>query len=144
MESPSPYQPPSTLESYVAMPQERRGPMTVKEVLFTFRGRIPRRTYWLWSFVTLLGIGFPIGLLAPLMQEQGAASSIAMAVVIGIALLFFWTSLAIKVKRWHDHDKSWVWILIGLIPYVGALISFIFLGCMRGTEGVNRYGEDPT
>lgn len=143
MESPSPYEPPSTLESYVMPDEQRRGPMTVKEVLFTFHGRIPRRTYWLWTLVSLL-VMFPVGLVAPLMKQEGAASAIATVVMIGCFVMFLWMSLAIKVKRWHDHDKSWVWILIGLIPYVGALISFIFLGCLRGTEGDNRYGEDPT
>ncbi len=64
--------------------------------------------------------------------------------MVPLVVAFIWASFAVRVKRWHDHDKSGVWLLIGLIPYAGGIISFIFLGCMRGTDGDNRYGDDPT
>ena len=55
-----------------------------------------------------------------------------------------WISLALQVKRWHDRGKSGWWVLLGCIPYSGAIWSFIELGCLRGTDGPNEYGHDPT
>ena len=66
------------------------------------------------------------------------------------ALLFFaicpavWIQMALQVKRWHDRDKSGWWVLIGVIPIVGRLYALVETGLLRGTEGPNRYGPDPT
>jgi uncharacterized membrane protein YhaH (DUF805 family) len=30
-----------------------------------------------------------------------------------------------------------------LIPVIGAIWSFVELGCLAGTPGPNRFGEDP-
>jgi uncharacterized membrane protein YhaH (DUF805 family) len=38
---------------------------------------------------------------------------------------------------------SGAWVIVGFIPYVGALFMFIVAGCMRGTVGDNEYGPDP-
>lgn len=72
------------------------------------------------------------------------AQTIAVIVTIPLVITFLWSSLAIRVKRWHDHGKSGVWVLIGIIPYIGGLISFVYLGCLRGNIGFNQYGDDPT
>ncbi len=144
MEQPlSPYQTPLTQEPSIFVKEDPRE-RGVKYVLFSFDGRIPRRTFWLWSIVTMVvWIGVLGGVVA--LGEQGGLGEAA-AWILGVpgGILAIWTGLAIRVKRWHDHDKSWVWILIGIIPYIGELIAFIYLGCLRGTDGPNRYGSDPT
>jgi uncharacterized membrane protein YhaH (DUF805 family) len=50
--------------------------------------------------------------------------------------------LAVACRRLHDIDKSFWWILIGLIPFVGGIILLVF-ACLPGTPGQNRYGPDP-
>ena len=144
MDTGSPYQPPATLEPSAIQPVTKPAPLSLVEILFTFEGRIPRRQYWLWMIVSLACCLIPMILVIPLIDRGGVPEIMAYVVIIPAALLMIWTGLAIRVKRWHDQDKSWVWIFIGVIPYVGGLISFIFLGCVRGTEGDNRYGADPT
>jgi uncharacterized membrane protein YhaH (DUF805 family) len=52
--------------------------------------------------------------------------------------------LALQVKRWHDRSKSGWWVLINLVPAIGPIWSFVEAGCLRGTEGGNEYGGDPT
>jgi uncharacterized membrane protein YhaH (DUF805 family) len=54
-----------------------------------------------------------------------------------------WSSLAIQTKRWHDRDKSGLWILIGFIPIVGPLWAFVECGLLPGTPGSNQFGRDP-
>ena len=59
-------------------------------------------------------------------------------------------TLPATIRRLHDHGISGLWLILiyalGFIPYVNSisgLASFVFLGCMRGTIGDNRYGPDP-
>jgi uncharacterized membrane protein YhaH (DUF805 family) len=145
MQPESPYQPPASFEPAPPPLSGGSSPaLTLKQIWFSFTGRIPRRTYWLWSVVSAVAFLIPLALLMPLVQRHGAGEVIAIIVLIPLVLLFIWISLAIRVKRWHDVGKPGVWVLIGLIPYAGGIISLIFLGCMRGTVGWNRFGEDPT
>lgn len=140
----SPYQPPSSLEPPpIQQPGADTG-LTVREILFSFRGRIPRSIFWMWALITVVSFIIPISLLVPLLDRGGVGQVIGITLLIPLVIAFVWISLAIRVKRWHDHGKSGMWIFIGLIPYIGALISFIFLGCARGTVGRNLYGNDPT
>jgi uncharacterized membrane protein YhaH (DUF805 family) len=54
-----------------------------------------------------------------------------------------WIGLALEVKRWHDRDKSWLWIFIAFIPLVGPFWAFIECGFLDGTDGPNRFGPSP-
>ena len=45
-------------------------------------------------------------------------------------------------RRLHDIDKSAWFLLLTLIPIVGAII-LIILFCKKGTDGLNRFGNDP-
>lgn len=125
---------------------------TIKETLLGFSGRIPRRTYWLWSIVSALVL---YAILIPVMiftaPAETAASSnpegispIATITMLILYIPMVWIGLALQIKRWHDRGKSGWWCLIGLIPIVGAIWAFIEVGCLRGTLGANEYGEDPT
>ena len=53
-----------------------------------------------------------------------------------------WLNLSVAAKRWHDRGKSGWWMLIGLVPIIG-LWAIIEPGFLRGTEGPNRFGNDP-
>ena len=127
--------------------------MSVKDVLFTFRGRIPRRTYWLWSLVPVFVVGLVMGLLMPLFMTPAPAgsataepqiSALGSVVMLLLYVPLIWIGLAVGIKRWHDRGKSGAWILIALIPFVGGIWTFVECGCLRGTEGPNQYGADPT
>ena len=127
--------------------------MSVKDVLFTFRGRIPRRTYWLWSLVPVFVVGLVMGLLMPLFMTPAPAgsptaepqiSALGSVVMLLLYIPLIWIGLAVGIKRWHDRGKSGAWILIALIPFVGGIWTFVECGCLRGTEGPNQYGADPT
>lgn len=50
--------------------------------------------------------------------------------------------IAVAVRRMHDIDKSAGYLLVTLIPAVGGLV-FLVLMCLPGTEGPNRFGNDP-
>ena len=148
---------------------------------FSTEGRINRQTFWLqgillyyliwiaiWGayfFIVweMISACFPSGVgIFELAMASGATAScvseragLLFLVAIVLFLLYFWTSLAVIVKRMHDRDKSgWfilVWWLIsavgaiffGLGPIIVTIWMFIDLGCLSGTSGSNNHGEDP-
>ena len=76
--------------------------------------------------------------------EAAGLPEVAALITFPLMIALIWASLAINVKRWHDRDKSGLWILIGVIPILGPIWNFIETGCLRGTVGPNRFGNDPT
>jgi uncharacterized membrane protein YhaH (DUF805 family) len=53
-------------------------------------------------------------------------------------------AILVYIKRWHDRDKSGWWMLILLIPIVGAIWFLVELGFLPGTPGPNRFGPPPS
>jgi uncharacterized membrane protein YhaH (DUF805 family) len=113
-------------------------PLTPGQILFSFQGRIPRKTYWIWGVGALLLVGIFFYILLGIVGVKDQATQYL------VNLLLLWPSLAITVKRWHDRDKSAWWLLIMLVPLVGTLWALIECGFLRGTVGPNRFGEDLT
>ena len=116
-------------------------PASWQDTLFSFRGRVPRRVFWGVSLgITFIFYAVVFALAAILGQDSGLLGIVILLMYIPLV----WISLAVTVKRWHDRDKSGWWILIGLIPLIGAIWQFVECGCLRGTVGGNQYGGDPT
>ena len=82
-------------------------------LLFSFRGRIRRIEYWAVSIIIGIIILLPAYVVFEPYSEQ------ANIYVDIMAILLLWPSLAIQAKRWHDRDKSALWILINLVPVIG-------------------------
>ena len=51
-------------------------------------------------------------------------------------------SIAVLVRRLHDTGKSAWWLLLLLIPLIGAPVLLLFT-ISKGADGENRYGADP-
>jgi len=116
-------------------------------VFFSFSGRIGRMTYWMSTLglivaaVALMFFLLPKGAIDAESPPPGLGMSAGMMLVINLAMI--WCMLAISVKRWHDRDKSGWWVLITLIPVIGALWALVENGFLKGTDGPNSYGPDP-
>jgi uncharacterized membrane protein YhaH (DUF805 family) len=111
--------------------------MPPRALFFGFNGRISRRTFWLYGVVVLLGLAL---LGHALLDIAGVRAEVADLVV---NLILVWPALAISAKRWHDRDRSAVWLLINLLPVIGWLWALIDNGAVKGTAGPNRFGADP-
>jgi uncharacterized membrane protein YhaH (DUF805 family) len=51
-------------------------------------------------------------------------------------------SLAVAFRRLHDTGRSAWWILIALVPFVGAIVLLVFT-CLDSTPGPNQFGQNP-
>ena len=118
-----------------------------------FSGRSQRQEYWLFLLFYYLLFAAAVVLLvvfAGLADVDAGSGKEAAApgLFIGILLIgllylgLYIPLLAVKVRRFHDQDLSGWFVLLGFIPYLGGLITFIFM-CIDGTAGPNRFGPDP-
>lgn len=133
--------------------------MNLGAVLFSFSGRLNRLPFWLsaiglavaqWVvlFVLMKALGVEMvetstATSYSVQADMSTMSPAAMAVFGIVGLVFLWPGLAITIKRWHDRGKSGWWVLIVLIPLVGAIWALVETGFLRGTVGPNKYGPDP-
>ncbi len=98
-----------------------------------FSGRARRKEYWMYTlfvcifYVVFLGIGLAVD--HPLI-----------GVLFYLAILV--PSLAVTVRRLHDTGRTGWWVLIGLVPLVGAIVMLVFL-CSEGESGANKFGANP-
>ena len=104
-------------------------------LLFSFRGRIDRKPFWIFNLCIFIG-GIIFGLVTEPTKEINKYQILFM-------LWVLWPSLAVQAKRWHDINKSALWLLINLIPIAGPIWALIENGFVAGTRGPNRFGEDP-
>lgn len=143
MSSENPYLPPAAVEVELSADSVASGarPFSLVWLLFSFYGRIPRRVFWAASIIIAL-VFYTI--VFACVFAFGEESPVVPAVMLLAYTAVIWTSLAVQVKRWHDRDKSAWFLLVGLIPFIGPLWQFIECGCLRGTQGPNQYGPDPT
>ncbi len=139
--------------------------MLTKELLFSFQGRIGRKTFWVWNviyYIAIVGFGFAVSKLLP------ANSHILLPVFLLVMLI---PDLAVTTKRWHDRDKSIYWLALNIPLVFGrvatpmtspiseepatpqlfiasvSLICGVWIlvecGFLKGTTGSNKYGPDP-
>jgi uncharacterized membrane protein YhaH (DUF805 family) len=117
--------------------------MNLTQTLFSFNGRIRRSTFWLYGLGlgVVLGVVISVGIM--LSSNGGAMAMVGMVLAFAAYIVAIWCGLALQVKRWHDRDKSWVWVFIAFIPFIGAIWSLVETGFLDGTQGPNKYGPSP-
>lgn len=139
-------------------------------LLFSFKGRVNRKLYWQFHLVKFLvsnlalmflcseAIGYLsqdpdafTKLVAYATQVEAQASMTlseqmrgAFDQILGLSMILYYIfllpTLAVDVKRMHDRDKAWYWVLIQFIPLIGLVWFMIEAGALPGTEGPNRFG----
>ncbi|HXQ14665.1 MAG TPA: DUF805 domain-containing protein [Caulobacteraceae bacterium] len=107
-------------------------------MLFSSKGRVRRRDYWTFNIAASM-----TAVLALIIAFVTLPAAQALLVAVPIALVSVRIRSCLRIKRWHDRDKSAIWVLIGVVPFVGWLWSFLECGLLEGTPGPNRYGLSP-
>jgi len=90
----------------------------------TFDGRAGRSEYW-WFF-----------LFSVLAQAAGHIISPALGGLVALGLLL--PGLGVGVRRLHDIGRSGWWLLVGLIPLIGAFVLLYWF--VQPSGAPNQYG----
>ena len=98
-----------------------------------FSGRARRKEYWMFTLINFIVI-VVLAVLEALLGIFGPN------LIYGLAV--FVPSLAVAIRRLHDTDRSGWWMLIGLVPVIGAIVLVVFM-VLDGTPGDNRFGTNP-
>ena len=110
---------------------------------FDFQGRARRSEYWL--FVLFMAIVFTVlegAVVIGVLVDQPVLKYAAAALLLAYSLFTIIPLLAVKFRRLHDTGRSAWWLLIGLVPVLGALALLVFL-VSDGAPDQNRFGPDP-
>ena len=99
----------------------------------TFSGRARRSEYW-WFYLAYV-IAYIVAAII-----DGLLGITALTLIVSLGLLI--PTLAVGVRRLHDIGKSGWWLLIGLIPLVGAIVLLVF-ACQDSRRGTNQWGPSP-
>lgn len=108
----------------------------LKEKFLSFDGRLNREPYILRN----IAIGVVSALFGFVVEMSGSAILMVLGLVVSLFLTVCGVSL--MVRRLHDLDKSGYFLLIMLIPVINIFFG-LYMICFKGTEGYNRFGEDP-
>ena len=102
----------------------------------SIEGRARRSEYWWFLLFVFLGNLVLSGLdrvfFGPEMSVLGTIFAL------GVLL----PAICVGIRRLHDRDLSGWWILLNLIPLIGALVLMVIYA-LPGTVGRNRFGPSP-
>ena len=98
----------------------------------TFSGRARRSEYWWFAL-----FGFIVGVVASILDGILGTTVVYPLVALGLLL----PSLAVGVRRLHDISRSGWWLLIGLVPLVGAILLIVWF--CQDSHGPNEHGPSP-
>ena len=99
----------------------------------TFSGRSSRSAYW-WFYL----FGFLV-LVAAVIIDYALGTYPIIYLLVALALLL--PNLAVLVRRLHDSGHSGWWVLIGILPIIGAIVLLVFT--LQGSEPPNQWGNGP-
>jgi len=99
-----------------------------------FTGRSRRAEFW-WFVLANILIGIVFNVLVAI-----ASFFFILYVIFELAILV--PNIAIGIRRLHDTGKSGWWLLIALVPFVGAIVLIVFMAT-DSTPGTNQWGSSP-
>ena len=105
-----------------------------------FNGRARRTEYWMFTLVSVI-VGLVLGLVDEVVfVGPGLSTTGWLHTVYSVAVII--PTLAVGARRLHDTGRSGWWLLIGVIPLIGAIVLIVFFA-LEGQRSSNAYGPDP-
>lgn len=132
--------------------------MGIQQWLFSFKGRIGRRDFWIWMVLWVVSMTLLFVLANNGMLDFQTAAFILVCLI--------WPTACVMVKRLHDRGRHGGWALLmvlawmllsgnwaildgtlawavgRLIPVAIIVVMMIDLGAMIGTQDKNRFGSE--
>jgi len=99
-----------------------------------FNGRARRKEYWMFFLFNII-IMVVLGIVEGMVGGPGVLGALY-----GLAVLL--PGIGVSIRRLHDTDRSGWWLLIGLIPLIGAIVLLVFF--VQDSQAVeNQHGPNP-
>ena len=111
----------------------------LKNKYATFSGRAHRKEYWMFLLINLV-VTVVLALIDSLIGSASESGMGLLSSVYSIGVLI--PSLALSVRRLHDIGRTGWWVLISIIPVIGAVVLLVFM-LLDSEPGSNRYGANP-
>jgi uncharacterized membrane protein YhaH (DUF805 family) len=105
-----------------------------------FTGRARRKEYWMFVLCNLI-VYVVLAILASILSAA-TNSSVFTVILYLYVLAILLPTIALGVRRLHDTGRSGWWMLIALVPFLGAITLFIF-SVLDSQPGDNLYGPNP-
>jgi len=106
-------------------------------------GRARRKEYWSFRlFVSTIELLIIVGGIYFLFTTYSRLSSLCLLLLIVFDIIIFKSIHAVAVRRLQDSNMNGNWTVLRKIPIVG-YIWLTILMLRSGSEGENRYGENP-
>ena len=94
-----------------------------------FSGRAVRSEFWYWVLFAII-----VSVIAKVIDLVLFPHSDVSPINSLVGLALFLPGLGVSVRRLHDIDRTGWWILLVLIPLIGAIVLIIWY-CQKGTPG---------
>lgn len=107
---------------------------------FDFQGRANRKEYWLFVLVYFIQVMAAV-LIDSIVFGTALGQGLPITYFLVLALNII-PAISVSMRRLHDTNRTGWWLLISMIPIIGAIVFFIFT-LLPGTPGVNRFGAQP-
>jgi uncharacterized membrane protein YhaH (DUF805 family) len=110
-----------------------------------FKGRARRSEYWyIQLFLVLTNLAAAVIDLALMNGDVDRFIANGGGGIVGLVwiLATIVPAIAVLVRRLHDIGKSGWWALIGLVPFVGAIVLLVFT-VQDSQAQANDYGPSP-
>lgn len=98
-----------------------------------FSGRARRREYWMFFLVNFI-VGLVLAVIGRVLDLEILQYLYSLAVLL--------PGLGVAVRRLHDTGRSGWWLLISLVPLIGAIVLLVFL-VSDSQPDTNQYGPNP-
>lgn len=113
-------------------------------------GRARRREYWYFLLFQALILAVPLVVCIALAGAGGDAPSDTVTLTTGlfallaagVYLFFLIPGICVSIRRFHDVGLTGWLILLGLIPYIGGLITFV-ITLLPSEARANKHGPVP-
>ncbi|MDH6118418.1 DUF805 domain-containing protein [Kitasatospora sp. GAS204B] len=99
-----------------------------------FSGRARRQEYWMFVLINVV-----ISIILEIVDAAAGTNGVISGLYTLAVLL---PTLAVLFRRLHDTGRAGWWVLIGVIPLIGAIVLIVFTAG-AGQPEANQYGPNP-
>lgn len=99
-----------------------------------FEGRAHRTEFWMYALIWFI-VYVVLAIIEGILGLPGILSGL-------YSLGTLLPNIAVAMRRLHDTGRTGWWLLIGFVPFIGAIVLLIFY-CIDSEAGDNQYGPNP-